>query len=99
MVLIINAPLDQEKPYKDGNPVYTKFKDKGKYIVTDQRKDGISKLWFKILHNILQECTAHKATMLKDIKAGGEVKGNPIEIQDEDGKTKTIYKPTFIRKS
>ncbi|MBL4752539.1 MAG: DUF2723 domain-containing protein [Flavobacteriales bacterium] len=36
-----NAPLDKRKPYKDGSPVYWPDPVKGKYVVTDDKKQSI----------------------------------------------------------
>jgi Protein of unknown function (DUF2723) len=36
-----NTPLDEEKPYLDGNPVYVKDEKSGKYIISDARKESI----------------------------------------------------------
>ncbi len=36
-----NAPLDRAKPYKDGSPVYYPDKEKGKYIVSDNKRQSI----------------------------------------------------------
>jgi len=36
-----NAPLDRQDPYKDGSPVYYPDEEKGKYIVTDNKKNSI----------------------------------------------------------
>ena len=36
-----NAPIDRREPQKDGTPVYTPDKEKGKYIISDDRKNSI----------------------------------------------------------
>ncbi len=36
-----NAPLDQKEPFIDGNPIYVKDDESGKYIVSDDRKNSI----------------------------------------------------------
>ena len=36
-----NAPLDRKEPYKDGTPVWWPDPEKGKYIVTDDKKQSI----------------------------------------------------------
>jgi hypothetical protein len=89
-----NAPLDQEKPYKDGTPVYTKFKSKGKYIITDQRKESIPN-YDKRFCTIFPRMYSSQSDHVKGYKDWGKVKGIPVEIEDEDGKMKTLYKPTF----
>ncbi len=37
-----SAPLNPEKPYLDGNPVYTRDDKQKKYIITDDRKNSIA---------------------------------------------------------
>ena len=89
-----NAPLDPEKPYKDGSPVYTKFRDKGKYIVTDARKESIPNYDSKFC-TIFPRMHSSQSDHIKGYKDWGKVKGYPVETNDDEGKTKTIYKPTF----
>lgn len=89
-----NAPLDQEKPYKDGTPVYTKVRSKGKYVVTDARKESIPNYDSRFC-TIFPRMYSSQSDHVKGYKDWAKIKGNPVEIQDEDGKTKTIYKPTF----
>lgn len=36
-----NAPLDAKQPFKDGNPVYKRDDEAGKYVVTDDRKASV----------------------------------------------------------
>ncbi|HET6228070.1 MAG TPA: DUF2723 domain-containing protein [Bacteroidia bacterium] len=36
-----SAPLDHEKPYKDGNPLYVKDEKQGKYVISYDRKGSI----------------------------------------------------------
>lgn len=36
-----NAPLDQRQPFTDGDPVYEKNDEQGKYVVTDDRKESV----------------------------------------------------------
>ncbi len=36
-----NAPLDQDEPFKDGNPVYRRDDESGKYVITDERKASV----------------------------------------------------------
>lgn len=36
-----NAPLDRQEPFKDGEPVYRRDDEKGKYVVVDDRKASV----------------------------------------------------------
>jgi hypothetical protein len=90
-----NAPLDKDKPYKDGTPVYTKSKAKGKYIITDPRKESIPNYDSKFC-TIFTRMWNSESDHVKAYKEWGEIKGTPVEYSDDEGKTKTIMKPTFF---
>lgn len=36
-----NAPLDDQEPFQDGNPVYRRDDEVGKYVVSDDRKNSV----------------------------------------------------------
>lgn len=36
-----NAPLDRNEPFTDGNPIYKKEEESGKYVVSDNRKESV----------------------------------------------------------
>jgi len=36
-----NAPLDSQEPFKDGNPVYRRDDEAGKYVISDDRKNSV----------------------------------------------------------
>lgn len=89
-----NSPLDKDKPYKNGTPVWTKFKDKGKYIITDSRKESVPN-YDSHFCTIFPRMYNSESDHVKTYKEWSKYKGTPIEYTDEEGKTKTIYKPSF----
>ena len=64
-----NSPLDKDKPYVDGTPVYTKSKSKGKYVVTDSRKESIPNYDAQVLYNFSQNVDS-ESDHIKHIKNG-----------------------------
>ncbi len=89
-----NAPLDKNKPYKDGNPVYTKDIEKGIYVITDDRKSIIPN-YDKNFCTLFPRMWSPQSNHIKGYKSWGKVEGTPITITGQDGRIKTIYKPKF----
>lgn len=91
-----NAPLDAEKPYKDGNPSYRKNKETGKYEVIDERKQSLPNYDSRF-------CTIFPRMWSPQHVNGylswGKVKGEMVMGLDgqpvADGQGKPIMKPTF----
>lgn len=92
-----NAPLDADNPGKDGDPVYVKDVESGKYIMTDERKNALPNFdkrfctLFPRMHSS-DESRQHPGTY----KIWGKVKGTPIEYVNRNGEKEIIYKPTFV---
>ena len=92
-----NAPYDRENPASDGTPLYVKDVKKGKYVITDDRKNTIPNYDPRF-------CTIFPRMWSSDqdrqhpqaYKSWGRVKGIPIDVVNEDGKTETLYRPTFV---
>lgn len=98
-----NAPLEMKDlnndgipdNYKDGKPVYTKDLAQRKYVITDSRKQSIPnyderfKVFFPRMWNNQQE--SYKS----GYKDWGKIKGTPIRVTTQDGKTEIINKPTL----
>ncbi|MDP4267757.1 MAG: hypothetical protein Q8880_10045, partial [Bacteroidota bacterium] len=89
-----NAPLDSQEPYKDGTPVYTKDEKAGKYIITDARKNTIPNYDSRFC-TIFPRMYSSQSEHITGYKNWGNVKGTPIEVTNNEGKTETLYKPTF----
>ncbi|MFA6924055.1 MAG: DUF2723 domain-containing protein [Bacteroidales bacterium] len=87
-------PYDQDKPFKDGSPVYGKDEKLGKYVVIDDRKNSIPNYapefctFFPRMWNFEKD-------HVEEYKKWGNVKGVPVQITDNSG-DHTVYKPTFI---
>jgi len=89
-----NAPI---VGYEDGSPVYAHDSATRKYIVVDDRKGTIpvfDSRFMTIFPRIWSRESDRKGTLDFYKRWGGE--GVPMTITDEDGKTKTVNKPTFI---
>lgn len=86
-----NAPIID---YADGKPVYQKDSKSGKYIVIDERK-GTVPVWDPRFTTLFPRMWSNQRKGSAEFyrKWGGE--GVPIEVSSEDGKTKTLNKPTF----
>jgi len=92
-----NAPPDRENPASDGNPIYIKDVKKGKYIVTDKKKNEIPNYDKRF-------CTIFPRMWSSDpdrqhpeaYKSWGKVKGVPVDVVNDEGKTETRYCPTFV---
>ncbi|GAB4322817.1 MAG: DUF2723 domain-containing protein [Bacteroidales bacterium] len=87
-----NAPTIDAK---DGNPVYVKDREKGKYVITDDRK-GVIPVYDPRFMTIFPRMWSNQKPSHKSIyKQYGKVKGIPIEVVNEKGETEIRYKPTF----
>jgi tetratricopeptide (TPR) repeat protein len=87
-----NAPVVD---YKDGTPVYVKDKAKGKYVITDDRKESEA-IYDSRFETIFPRMWSNqKSGHIKYYKEYGNVKGTPITVRKQDGSSETLYKPTF----
>jgi tetratricopeptide (TPR) repeat protein len=90
-----DAPLDAQNPYKDGTPIYVKDNKSGKYKITDDRKNSIPNYDKRFCTIFPRMWSNQKDSHISAYKSWGKIKGIPITVTDDDGKTKTIIKPTF----
>ena len=87
-----NAPVVD---YKDGTPVYVKDKAKGKYVITDDRKESEA-VYDSRFETIFPRMWSNQKTgHVKYYKQYGKVKGTPVTVRKSDGTSETLYKPTF----
>jgi hypothetical protein len=91
-----DSPQDEQKPYTDGTPIYIKDAAKGKYVITDDRKKTIPNYDKRFTMLFPRMWSNQKDSHVQAYKSWGKVKGVPIDYTDDEGKSKTIYKPTFI---
>jgi hypothetical protein len=79
---------------KDGNPVYVKDVKKGRYVITDDRKDTEPVYDPRFTTIFPRMWSNQKTAHIEMYKQYGKVKGIPIEVDDGE-KTETRIKPTF----
>jgi hypothetical protein len=87
-----NAPVVD---YKDGTPVYVKDKAKGKYVITDDRKESEAVYDSRFETIFPRMWSNQKSGHIKYYKEYGHIKGIPISVKKSDGSAETLYKPTF----
>jgi len=87
-----NAPaIDSE----DGNPVYTKDLETGKYTVIDDRR-GTKPIYDERFTTVFPRMwSSTKPAHISLYKQYGGSKGTPVRVQKADGSSEVIYKPTF----
>ena len=91
-----NAPLDSKQPYLDGNPVYSKDLKSGKYVIIDDRKNTIANYDSRFCTIFPRMWSNSQTLHPRGYQSWGQIEGTPITVTGANGKTQTIYKPTFI---
>jgi hypothetical protein len=87
-----NAPVIGRK---DGNAVYSKDNQSGKYVITN-KKEGIVPVYDPDFMTIFPRMWSNtQAEHESDYKMWGKVKGVPVQVPAGNGTKETIYKPTF----
>ncbi len=80
---------------KDGTPIYVKDIKKGKYVITDDRK-GTEPVYDPRFTTLFPRMWSNqKSSHIEMYKQYGKVKGIPIEVEGDEGKTETRIRPTF----
>jgi hypothetical protein len=90
-----NSPLDKDKPYTDGRPLYAKDHKTHKYIVIDDRKNVIPNYDSRFCTFFPRMWSSSRELHALGYKSWGEVKGVPIAYEKKDGSSEIIYMPTF----
>lgn len=90
-----NAPADPNNPADDGSPIYVRDDKKGRYVITDDRKNTISNYDSRFT-TIFPRMFSPQANHVRAYKSWAKIKGEPITITNAEGKTEVIYKPTFV---
>lgn len=91
-----SAPLDRERPYKDGNPVYVQDEKEKKYVVSDDRKSTIPNYDSRFC-TVFPRLWSDQSQHVRGYKNWT----NPREYQHisvqnpQTGETESIEKPTF----
>jgi hypothetical protein len=86
-----NAPITD---YKDGTPIYRKDTVTGTYIVIDDRK-GTIPVFDPRFTTLFPRMWSSQRNGSAEFYKNWSGPGVPITIQDENGQTKTINRPTF----
>lgn len=89
-----NSPLDNKKPYKDGNPVYFQDKQSGKYIISDERKGSVPN-YASEFTGVLPRMYSSEGRHVRAYKQWSDFKGKARTYRTVSGETKTINRPTF----
>ncbi len=87
-----NAPVVD---HADGNPVYMKDENKGKYVIKEDRKGTIpvyDERFMTIFPRMWSNSKPAHETLYEHF---GEIEGRPISVPDGSGGTKVLYRPTF----
>jgi len=86
-----NAPITD---YKDGKPIYQKDPESGKYVVIDNRK-GTIPVFDPRFTTLFPRMWSNERKGSAEYYKNWGGPGVPITITDQDGKSKTLNKPTF----
>jgi hypothetical protein len=90
-----NAPLNTTKPYKDGNPVYTRDDEQKRYVITDSRKATVpnyDERFMTFFPRMWSNSQRHHAS---EYQRWADIKGVPITVPKQGGGTEVLNKPTF----
>jgi len=87
-----NAPIIGQK---DGKPVYAKDEARGKYVIIDARKDALP-VYDPRFMTVFPRMWCNTEPYYADgYKQWGRIKGIPVSVTDQNGKSRIIMKPTF----
>ncbi len=87
-----NAPIVD---YEDKQPVYEKDKEKGKYVITDDRKGTVPVYDSDFTTIFPRMWSNQKQKHIRAYKQWADVEGVPVKHENSRGKTEVINKPTF----
>ncbi|MBC8490746.1 MAG: DUF2723 domain-containing protein [Bacteroidetes bacterium] len=87
-----NAPVVDRK---DGTPVYRKNREKGKYVVIDDRKGSVPVYSPEFTTIFPRMWNNTEQRYIKDYKTWSKMRGVQTKVKDEYGETEVLYKPTF----
>jgi hypothetical protein len=87
-----NAPVVD---YKDGSPVYVKDENKGRYVITDYRRNTKPVYDDRFTTVFPRMWSNQKQSHISMYKQYGGSKGIPIRVTNPDGSTEVLYRPSF----
>jgi hypothetical protein len=85
-----NSPLDAEKPYSEGDPVYIQ-KD-GKYVISDRKDEYNYDSRFK---SLFPRMYSAQQKHIDAYKQWSGFNGRAVRFRNRSGENETIYKPTL----
>ncbi len=89
-----NSPVDPQNPGSDGTPIYIRDRQKGRYVITDDRRNSITN-YDPRFTTFLPRMYSREPAHVRAYKSWGKIEGRPITITNQEGQQETIYKPTF----
>ncbi|MEO6883083.1 MAG: DUF2723 domain-containing protein [Bacteroidia bacterium] len=89
-----NSPLDVQKPYLDGSPLYVKDEKAGKYIISDDRKQSLPN-YDPEFCTIFPRMWDQQADHIEAYKDWSHLTGERKTYTDGQGNKQVIVKPTF----
>ncbi|PLW91714.1 MAG: hypothetical protein C0592_14475 [Marinilabiliales bacterium] len=90
-----NAPVNPGDQWKDASPVYEKDVEKGKYIVTDDRKNSKPTYDEDFVTVFPRMWSNQQQGHIEKYKEWGRIKGTPIRVTGPNGESQTLYRPKF----
>lgn len=87
-----NAPIVD---YKDGSPIYVKDENKGRYVITDYRRNTKPVYDDRFTTVFPRMWSNQKQSHISMYKQYGGSNGIPIRVTNPDGSTEVLYRPTF----
>ncbi|MFP4289199.1 MAG: protein O-mannosyl-transferase family [Bacteroidales bacterium] len=86
-----NAPLEA---VEDGKPAWRRDNEAGKYVITDDRA-GTVPVYDPRFTTIFPRMHSSQERHVRAYENWGRVQGVPVRVQERDGSTRTVNKPTF----
>ena len=91
-----NSPLDNQEPYVDGSPVWFQDKEKGKYIVSDDKKNSIPN-YAKEFTSWFPRMYSSDSKHVREYKKWSDFEGKKIRYRAYgSSEVKPIPKPTLL---
>lgn len=91
-----NAPLDKQKPYKNGEPLFERCDSLKKYVVRDSRVNSIPNYDSRFMTFFPRMWSDNSELHISGYKSWGNISGTPVTVSDYYGNPEIIYKPTFV---
>lgn len=91
-----NSPLDTTKPYKDGEPVYSRDEKTGRYVITNNMKAQVPNYYSKFCTLFPRMWDGSEQDHIQGYKNWGGIDFNKIPYTEAGGRVDTIGKPTFF---